>query len=70
MVGVHVHGEAVSVLVSESTHEASEAVAGSERPVSLNVVLGGMGVAKTLAEARACFLDHMTKKIYSKVALS
>ena len=50
MVGVHVHGEAVSVLVSESTHETGEAVAGSERPVSLNVVLGGMGVAKTLPE--------------------
>ena len=64
MVGVHVHGEAVSVLVSESTHEAGEAVAGSERPVSLNVVLGGMGIAKTLPQARACFLDHMTKWRY------
>ena len=59
MVCVHVHGEAVSVLVSESAHEAGEAVAGSERPVGLNMVLGGVGVAKPLAKARACFFGPL-----------
>ena len=48
MLGCHVNGETVSVLVGEAAHEASQPVAG-EGTVGLDVVLHGVRLTENLA---------------------
>ena len=48
MLGRHVNGETVSVLVGEAAHQASQPVAG-EGTVGLYVVLQGVALPKHLA---------------------